>query len=223
MFESTVFRPSYLLQTTNDSQHVYLIKKKINSTGDPSNAHYMSPEEGFRRVQRGHFAYHCEATVGYTLIRQMFAPHEICVVKEIPFRKNRYIGVAVKKFSPFRDHLATFWNWMRETGVLKKHTNHWIVSRPACLSNVMLTRVGFDYVGAFFTFLLSSYVISLSILAMEISFYRYRKNRLENQRASLLKIVRCEGKPEMPKFWVMIGNEFACFFPARIKRFYGLF
>lgn len=172
-----------------------MVKKKINQTGDVSNALFLPPRDGMRRVQRGYFAYHCEGTLGYTLIAQMFKPHEICETKEIRFRKNRDIGLITRKFSPFRDHKSTFWNWMRETGVFSKHKRHWILSKPTCMSNAIVMSVGFDYVGSFFIFLLFAYAIAMIILAAEIGYYRFvnhngNKHRLAQLQSKRMQINR---------------------------------
>lgn len=152
-----------------------LIKRKINKTGDGSSALYLEPDEGFRRVRDERFAFHSEGSSAFPIIARKFQPHEICDTRQIPFRKNLYIGMVVGKSSPFTEKVKRNWAWMRETGIVFKHKLHWVSTRPACVSNAYVTSVGFDYVGSMFTFLVASYAISFIILIGEVVHARSRK------------------------------------------------
>lgn len=168
------------LQTTTEPQFRYFIQRKLNNSGKGEISSFlMDTHDGFSRVQRGGFAFHCEASTAYPIISTTFESNEICDVNEVPFRTNpKNQGIIVRKGSPFLNLISTRFFWMRETGVLSKHERHWVAEKPACLSNVLLTSVGFDYTAPLFFFLIIAYIISLIILILENIFYYYTKKKV---------------------------------------------
>lgn len=168
-------------QSTTEPEFRYFIDTKFNRNGKGNiSSALFSTRDGFNLVRRGGFAFHCEASTAYPIIQTIFAPKEICDVNQVPFRKNRYQGIIVRKGSPFLKLISTRFYWMRETGVLSKHERHWVADKPACLSNAIITSVGFEYTAPLFFFLIISYITVLIIMILENICHYFRQKA--NQR-----------------------------------------
>lgn len=60
----------------------------------------MDSYEGFRRVRKKNFAFHCEEYTGYAIISKLFEPYQMCDIQIIPFiAGNENFVVLKKKFS----------------------------------------------------------------------------------------------------------------------------
>lgn len=139
----------------------------------------FNTSDGFSLVQRGGFAFHCEASTGFPIIGASFQPQEICDVSAVPFRKNHELGIVTRKGSPFFKLISTRFYWMRETGVLSKQERHWVAQKPPCLSNTIVTSVGFDYTAPLFCLLLASYMTALIVMISENAFHYFEQRRNE--------------------------------------------
>lgn len=131
----------------------------------------MEPYEGFKRVKEGRFAFYCEKATALSVIRRLFDPHEVCDTKEIVFRKNIPVVIALKKFSPLRERFLINWLRMIESGIVRKKLLDWNIEMPKCASQNYYESVRFEYAAPVFLFLVTSYFVSVCLLALE----KYRK------------------------------------------------
>lgn len=174
---------SFFFQSTSEPEFHYFIDKKLNRSGTVEvSSVLLSTSDGLSRVQRGGFAFHCEASTAYPSIKKTFQSAEICDLNKVPFRKNRYQGIIVRKGSPFLKLLSTRFYWMRESGVLSKQERHWIAEKPPCLSNAIITSVGFDYTAPLFFFLIISYIFALIVMIFENVFHHFQQRKYERHR-----------------------------------------
>lgn len=128
----------------------------------------MDTFEGFRRMRREPFAFHCRTETASFMIPMIFTPREICDIRQITFRRNTFNGVVVAKDSPFRDVMARNWMWMVEVGLWQRHVQAWQGKHPKCILPSHFTSVKFAYVKLVFAFLLVAYFVALVALVGEI-------------------------------------------------------
>ena len=88
------------LNVSKEPDVEYFVRKRItqNAKSPPL---WIIPEQGMQLVRRGGFAYHCEASTAYALIRNLFEPSEICDLNEIYLQPKQTLGVFVKRNSPY--------------------------------------------------------------------------------------------------------------------------
>lgn len=87
-------------QVADDPEYRYLIDKKFDSHS------FMKTEEGFRMVQNGMFAFHCDANTGIPIIRNTFTDRQICNLNVLQFRRETLQSLVIAKNSPFHDIFA---------------------------------------------------------------------------------------------------------------------
>lgn len=140
---------------------------------------YLTPENGFRRVKQGHFAFFCEEPTANRYIRMLFEPHEICETKKVYFSRNDLAGFALKKFSPFRERIFLNYMWLSEVGIAKKILHYWNDKDIICKSSNHFESVRIEYLVPIFVLLLLAHVVSSFILVCEIF---YKKKNIRKRR-----------------------------------------
>lgn len=88
-------------QTTDDPEYRYLINRKFDW-----NESLMKTEDGFRMVQNGMFAFHCEANTAFPVIQNTFTDRQICNLNVLRFRRETLQALIIAKNSPFHDIFA---------------------------------------------------------------------------------------------------------------------
>lgn len=132
-------------------------------------------------MQGGDFAFHSEGSTAYPVIAATFEPNQICDLNTVRFRQAHPQGIIVRKRSPFLSMVSTRAYWMREAGVLSKQERRWVAAKPDCLSNAIVTSVGFDYTAPLFLFLVISFIFVLIIMVLENIYYRFQQRRSGRQ------------------------------------------
>lgn len=156
-------------QTTRLAEFEDFFNKKLYSSNRSIDSFLItSPQEGFRRVQRKNFAFHCEQSTANDVVPKLFAPHEICDLKSVVFRPDDNVAMTVKKHSPFRERFAINWFWLREIGVTYKTMRFWEGPPLRCISNAHFESVGLRYVITIFLSLMLTHVVAALILMCEI-------------------------------------------------------
>lgn len=61
------------------------------------------PATGINLVREGTYAYHCERTVAYGIIRNLYDFSEMCDLNEMEVMPFHWIGLMIRKDSPFRE------------------------------------------------------------------------------------------------------------------------
>lgn len=67
----------------------------------------MKTQEGFELVQKGMFAFHCDANTAFPIIRTTFTEPQLCNLNVLPFRREKLQSFVLKRNSPFHDLFAT--------------------------------------------------------------------------------------------------------------------
>lgn len=86
---------------TTIPEHLHFIDKKHSKWS------FLSANDGFKSVRKGHYAFHCEALTAFPIIGDTFEARELCELNLIPFRKNIPMSFATKKNSPFLKILSS--------------------------------------------------------------------------------------------------------------------
>lgn len=118
-------------------------------------------------MKRGNFAFFCEKPSAIPVIRKLFDPHEVCDTREIVFRRNVPSAFLLKRFSPLRERFLISWLRMAEHGIVQKILLAWNDAWPTCYYRNHFESVRFEYAAPVLLFLVSAYVISICILAVE--------------------------------------------------------
>lgn len=90
----------FLLQNVNQDDIKHFLKKKVNLSDESL---FQTAATGLRRVQRGGYAFHCEASTANPIIRETFETIQLCDLNDIPFRRNVYLGMTTRRGDPFKE------------------------------------------------------------------------------------------------------------------------
>ncbi|XP_035904964.1 ionotropic receptor 75a-like [Anopheles stephensi] len=127
VMESSYGRVYY--QETQDPDVQELYRKKIKPYGDKG---FMEPNEGIARVKQEMFAFETEVNAAYKVIKDTFAPEEVCKLQELEAIKLPPFGVPIRRGSKYREMIRQRLMWQREVGIIKRFTILWIHQKPLC-------------------------------------------------------------------------------------------
>lgn len=65
----------------------------------------LDPAYGIYQVRSGTLAYHCDRMVAYNVIRDSYDFSEMCDLNEIEIMPPQWVGLLIRKDSPFRELL----------------------------------------------------------------------------------------------------------------------
>lgn len=96
-------------QSTKKPDILYFIEKKgkkgFQDIG--SKFSYLEIRDGFDRVRRGQYAFHCDEQTAFPVVYEKFDSHEMCDLNLLQFRPTQFLALVLRKESPFRSITAT--------------------------------------------------------------------------------------------------------------------
>ncbi|XP_058123426.1 ionotropic receptor 75a-like [Anopheles ziemanni] len=153
-----------------DVQELY--RRKIRPHGERS---FIEPPEGIGRVQHELYAFEAEVNAAYKVIKETFAPEEVCKLHELEALKLPPFGIPIVKGSKYRELMRQRLMWQREVGIIKRFNIIWIHQKPQCenptagYTSVRLVEMRYLY-----CFLAVGFLAALLALAVERTWFKER-------------------------------------------------
>nr|QEI46868.1 ionotropic receptor 64a [Galleria mellonella] len=175
--EDVLYTKDYFMRTT-DPIALEIYNKKIATS---NHYNFFSPSYGMARVKQGGFALHVDSVVAYRIMRGTFTERENCEVQEIEMYPPQKMGVAVKKLSPYKEHITYGIRKMYESGIFWRLKSVWDEPKPPCVStpDSSAFSVSLREVAIAFICLIVGAVLSAAVLTCEILIYRVKGRRVE--------------------------------------------
>uniref|UniRef100_A0A182JPH8 Ionotropic glutamate receptor C-terminal domain-containing protein n=1 Tax=Anopheles christyi TaxID=43041 RepID=A0A182JPH8_9DIPT len=168
-------------QETQDPDVQDLYRKKIKPHGDRA---FMEPNEGIARVKQEMYAYEAEVNAAYKVIKETFAPEEVCKLQELEAIKLPPFGIPIVKGSKYRELIRQRLMWQREVGIIKRFNLIWIHQKPQCENqNSGFSSVGLVEMRYLYFFLAVGFLISVATLLAERSWWKGVSEKLKSRTA----------------------------------------
>ncbi|KAL0270714.1 UNVERIFIED_CONTAM: hypothetical protein PYX00_008022 [Menopon gallinae] len=174
----------YYFKTETEPIRKALYEKKIAPKGEEP--HFLPSEEGVKRVRKGLYAFHVEASIGYALIQKTFTEEEKCGLQE--FEKSAFQNVdplmVMRHRSPFNEHIRVGMKRVIETGLNDRAVRRIYTKKPTCSSKgSRFVSVGLLDCYHAFMIILYGIICAWGILFVE----RVVKPRIEKRQERLLR------------------------------------
>ncbi|XP_052895801.1 ionotropic receptor 75a-like [Anopheles moucheti] len=154
-------------QETQDPEVQDLYRKKIKPHGDKA---FMEAGEGIARVKQELYAFEAEVNAAYKVIKETFAPEEVCKLQELEAIKLPPFGIPIVKGSKYRELIRQRLMWQREVGIIRRFNIIWIHQKPQCENqNAGYSSVGLVEMRYLYFFLAVGFLAALVTLLVERS------------------------------------------------------
>uniref|UniRef100_A0A182PGB3 Ionotropic glutamate receptor C-terminal domain-containing protein n=1 Tax=Anopheles epiroticus TaxID=199890 RepID=A0A182PGB3_9DIPT len=168
-------------QETLDPDVQDLYRKKIKPHGEKA---FMEANEGIARVEHELFAYEAEVNAAYKVIKETFAPEEVCKLQELEAIKLPPFGIPIVKGSKYRELIRQRLMWQREVGIIKRFNLIWIHQKPQCENqNAGFSSVGLVEMRYLYLFLGVGFLIALAALLAERAWWAEVTQKLKSRTA----------------------------------------
>ncbi|EAA10453.4 AGAP004969-PA [Anopheles gambiae str. PEST] len=168
-------------QETQDPDVQELYRKKIKPHGEKA---FLEPNEGIGRVKQEMYAYEGELNAAYKLIKETFAPEEVCKLQELEAIKLPPFGIPIVKGSKYRELIRQRLMWQREVGIIKRFNLIWIHQKPQCENlNAGFSSVGVVEMRYLYLFLAVGFLAALATLLAERSWWSGMAKKLKSRTA----------------------------------------
>ncbi|XP_059059083.1 ionotropic receptor 75a-like [Achroia grisella] len=175
--EDVLYTKDYFTRTT-DPIALEMYSKKIATK---NHYNFFEPSYGMALVKQGGFALHVDSVVAYRIMRETFTERENCELQEIEMYPPQKMGVAVKKWSPYKEQITYGIRKMFESGILRRLKSVWDVPKPPCVStpDSSVFSVSLREVSIAFICLIVGVILSVFVLMCEILVHRVNGKRVE--------------------------------------------
>lgn len=103
---------------------------------------------------------------------ELLTEKEFCDLQDVPFIQPYRIGIGITKSSPFREYFTTSIAQFHTSGLLQHNNNQWQLPKMDCsLSQNHEVEVDLQHFLPAILFLVSSMLLSLAVLMLEIIYY----------------------------------------------------
>ncbi|XP_069698812.1 ionotropic receptor 75a-like [Periplaneta americana] len=181
--EDVVYNRHYFPAAT-DSIRRAIYTKKVSPPGGPD--HFMSLEEGLKRVQKGLFAFHVELGPGYEVISDTFLEEEKCGLETINFLieiVEPWVGVS--KTTPFAEVLTVAFRKVKERGLQHRENERFYQKKPKCESaGSVFVSVGIADCYPALLVLVYGVMAAAGVLVLEVLHCRWKRHYSRNDVTS---------------------------------------
>uniref|UniRef100_A0A182WM32 Ionotropic glutamate receptor C-terminal domain-containing protein n=1 Tax=Anopheles minimus TaxID=112268 RepID=A0A182WM32_9DIPT len=168
-------------QETQDPDVQDLYRKKIKPHGEKA---FIEPNEGIARVQQEMYAYEAEVNAAYKVIKETFAPAEVCKLQELEAIKLPPFGIPIVKGSKYRELIRQRLLWQREVGIIRRFNIIWIHQKPQCENqNAGYSSVGLVEMRYLYFFLAVGFLLALVTLLGERTWWKEVTKKLKSHTA----------------------------------------
>ncbi|XP_049297019.1 ionotropic receptor 75a-like [Anopheles funestus] len=168
-------------QETQDPDVQDLYRRKIKPHGERA---FMEPTEGIGRVKQEMYAFEAEVNAAYKVIKETFAPEEVCKLQELEAIKLPPFGIPIVKGSKYRELIRQRLMWQREVGIIRRFNIIWIHQKPQCENrNAGYSSVGLVEMRYLYFFLAVGFLIALVTLLVERSWWQEVTQKLKSRTA----------------------------------------
>uniref|UniRef100_A0A182N1X7 Ionotropic glutamate receptor C-terminal domain-containing protein n=1 Tax=Anopheles dirus TaxID=7168 RepID=A0A182N1X7_9DIPT len=168
-------------QETQDADVQDLYRKKIKPHGERA---FIEPNEGIARVQHEMYAYEAEVNAAYMVIKETFAPEEVCKLQELEAIKLPPFGIPIVKGSKYRELIRQRLLWQREVGIIKRFNIIWIHQKPLCENpNAGYSSVGLEEMRYLYFFLAVGFLVAFAVLVGERTWRKEVTKKLKSRSA----------------------------------------
>ncbi|KAK6643824.1 hypothetical protein RUM43_000087 [Polyplax serrata] len=165
----------YYFKTADDEPRKTFYEKKIAPPKE--RPHFLSPEEGIKKVRDGLVAFHVETSVGYQIIQKTFGEDEKCGLQElrVSFFKSSDPWLAMKRGNPYSELFKIGMKRITETGFKSRFVKRYYTRKPHCAFKGS-RFLSVDLIDCYpaFLFLATGMVLSMTIFVGEIILKGYR-------------------------------------------------
>uniref|UniRef100_A0A182QI09 Ionotropic glutamate receptor C-terminal domain-containing protein n=1 Tax=Anopheles farauti TaxID=69004 RepID=A0A182QI09_9DIPT len=167
-------------QEAQDPAVQELYRKKIKPHGERA---FIEPNEGIARVKQEMYAYEAEVNAAYKVIKETFAPEEVCKLQELEAIKLPPFGIPIRKGSKYRELIRQRLLWQREVGIIKRFNIIWIHQKPQCENrNAGYSSVGLEEMRYLYFFLAVGFLVALTVLVGERTWWREVRKKWKSRR-----------------------------------------
>ncbi|KXJ79112.1 hypothetical protein RP20_CCG002385 [Aedes albopictus] len=145
----------------------YLMEKKALT----DNFH-VDPAHGIQQVRDETHAYHCDRMIAYNVIRNSYDFSEMCDLNEIEVVPPQWVGLLIRKDSPFRELFNIKLARLREVGAFNRFAELWITKKPDCLVASVVSSVSMEGAFPIFLLLIAGTVAAFFAFALESGLFR---------------------------------------------------
>uniref|UniRef100_A0A182IYW2 Ionotropic glutamate receptor C-terminal domain-containing protein n=1 Tax=Anopheles atroparvus TaxID=41427 RepID=A0A182IYW2_ANOAO len=157
-------------QETQDPDVQELYRRKIRPYGEWS---FIQPEDGIARVKNEMYAFEAEVNAAYKMIKETFAPEEVCKLQELEAIKLPPFGLPIVKGSKYRELVRQRLMRQQEVGIVRRFNIIWIHQKPRCENPTAgYTSVGWVEMRYLYVFLGVGFLAALLVLAGERTWYK---------------------------------------------------
>uniref|UniRef100_A0A182MPZ1 Ionotropic glutamate receptor C-terminal domain-containing protein n=1 Tax=Anopheles culicifacies TaxID=139723 RepID=A0A182MPZ1_9DIPT len=168
-------------QETQDPDVQDLYRKKIKPHGDQA---FIEPTEGIARVKQEMYAYEAEVNAAYKVIKDTFAPEEVCKLQELEAIKLPPFGIPIVKGSKYRELIRQRLMWQREVGIIRRFNIIWIHQKPLCENrNAGYSAVGLVEMRYLYFFLAVGFLLALVTLLGERTWWKEASKKWKSHTA----------------------------------------
>ncbi|CAO1398708.1 unnamed protein product [Diamesa tonsa] len=171
-------------QLTTDKLALELFKKKVVVKGKPLTENFFSVLDGVKKLKKGGFAFHVDVSYAYRTIHDLLSETEICELHEMLLFPIRPLAVGIPNGSPLKELINVGLQRLVESGMLDYYSRRWYSLKPKCVkSKTEIKAVDLTQASSIFIAIFIGILFSLIVLAIEILYYKVRRNQEEIKKS----------------------------------------
>lgn len=171
-------------QLTTDKLALELFNKKVVVKGKPLTENFFSVLDGVKKLKKGGFAFHVDVSYAYRTIHDLLSETEICELHEMLLFPIRPLAVGIPKGSPLKELINVGLQRLVESGMLDYYSRRWYSLKPKCVkSKTEIKAVDLTQASSIFIAIFIGILFSLIVLAIEILYYKVRRNQEEIKKS----------------------------------------
>ncbi|XP_033610837.1 glutamate receptor 4-like [Cryptotermes secundus] len=149
----------------------------------PYHEAFTKPAVGVAKISKGLYAYHGDADA-FKIISETYDEYEKCRLKSIKMFSSLQLAFAVKKGTPYKEHIRQRARWLKESGISDREYKYWIVQKPKCHGNTEgFTSVRLQDVFPALLVFIYGLVLAGFVLILEILFHNFHCFKCRHYRA----------------------------------------
>ncbi|CAO1406755.1 unnamed protein product [Diamesa hyperborea] len=140
--------------------------------------------DGVKKLKKGGFAFHVDVSYAYRTIHDLLSETEICELHEMLLFPIRPLAVGIPKGSPLKELINVGLQRLVESGMLDYYSRRWYSLKPKCVkSKTEIKAVDLTQASSIFIAIFIGILFSLIVLAIEILYYKVRRNQEEIKKS----------------------------------------
>ncbi|XP_049774486.1 probable glutamate receptor [Schistocerca cancellata] len=168
----------HFFPATDEPVRRALYRQKVAPPG--SEPHFMTLEEGVRRMRTEPFAFHSELSPAWQLVQETFREEEKCGLQAIPFLQLIHPYIAVQKNGAYKEMFKIAYRRIWECGLQHRQLSRLYTTRkPRCAAGRGSSFVSVGIADCYPALLVPVYGVAFAVVALllEILFHRRKVKR----------------------------------------------